>query len=98
MFLDTETRFEAGDQALIGFGEDLLQLSHERNSVLLDLGWYPDGDPNGTFRLLAIRRCPNDEEMRASWANPLRMLERCSKAEIVQAVEDWLWNFAFHAE
>ncbi|WP_165250579.1 hypothetical protein [Paludisphaera soli] len=94
MFLDTESGFEADDHASIGFGEDLLQLVHGRNSVLIDLGWYPDGDPHGTFRLLAIRKSPDDTKMSVSWANPLKMLESRSKAEIVQAVEDWLRHFA----
>ena len=26
----------------------------EEQKLAIDLGWYPDGDPNGSFRLLAI--------------------------------------------
>lgn len=93
IFLDEEPTFEAGDQKSIGFGEDLLQISNKRNAVLIDLGWYPQGDPQGRFRLLAIRKTSDKEEMRSSWDKPLRMLEGRSKAEIVQAIEDWLWHF-----
>lgn len=32
--------------------EDLLQLYHERDDRLIDLGWYPEGNfENGVFRL-----------------------------------------------
>lgn len=29
--------------------ESLLQLKHERRGRLLDLGWYPEGEPDGRF-------------------------------------------------
>jgi hypothetical protein len=29
--------------------ESLLQLKHERRNRLLDLGWYPEGEPDGRF-------------------------------------------------
>ena len=31
--------------------ESLLQLTHQRRNRLLDLGWYPEGAPDGNFRL-----------------------------------------------
>mgnify|MGYP006140622703 FL=1 len=31
--------------------ESLLQLTHQRRNRLLDLGWYPEGEPDGSFRL-----------------------------------------------
>jgi hypothetical protein len=97
-FLDVEPTFESGDHESMGFSEDLLQLSNKWSSVLLDLGWYPDCDPHGAFRLLAIRIYPNDEEIRDSWDKPLRVLTSRSKTEVVQAIEDWLWHFAHHGE
>ena len=35
------------------FQEDILQLHRER--MILDLGWCPDGDPNGAYRLVLIQ-------------------------------------------
>ena len=32
--------------------EDLLQLRHEIKNLLVDLGWYPEGDQNGSYLLL----------------------------------------------
>ncbi|PQA88283.1 hypothetical protein [Hyphococcus luteus] len=29
--------------------ESLLQLKHQRRNRLLDLGWYPEGEPDGRF-------------------------------------------------
>ena len=37
------------------FVEDILQLRNDHLHMTLDLGWYPDGDPNGSFRLLLIQ-------------------------------------------
>jgi hypothetical protein len=97
-FLEVEPIFEAGDDKSQGFGEDLLQVSNERNAVLLDLGWYPHCDPQGKYRLVAIRKFPDKEEMRSSWDRPLRMLESSSKEEIVREIEDWLSHFAHHTK
>ncbi len=45
--------------------EDLLQMSScklvdgvwqvDREGFLVDLGWYPDGEPNGTYGLIVVR-------------------------------------------
>ena len=37
------------------FVEDMLQLRNDHLRMTLDLGWYPDGDPTGNFRLLLIQ-------------------------------------------
>ncbi len=58
---------------LYAYTEDILymytNMSRKKNkeletqTLVIDLGWYPDSDPKGTFRLLAIL---ND-----NWENPL---------------------------
>lgn len=35
--------------------EDLLQLTHNRAGLVLDLGWYPEFDPNGNYVLYLFR-------------------------------------------
>ncbi len=37
------------------FVEDILQLTNDYRRMALDLGWYPDGDPNGHYRLVLIQ-------------------------------------------
>ena len=39
----------AGDRD--GLKEDLFQAYHANTNRLLDLGWYPNGDPSGGFRI-----------------------------------------------
>jgi hypothetical protein len=36
------------------FVEDLLQLVNSIDELLLDVGWYPDADPSGAFRLMVV--------------------------------------------
>lgn len=44
---------ELSEESLSYFREDLLQLTCERQGLLLDLGWYPDGDISaGTYRIV----------------------------------------------
>lgn len=40
------------------FVQDILQLRNDHLRLTLDLGWYPDGDPHGSFRLLLIQGDP----------------------------------------
>lgn len=47
------------------FVQDILQLNNRHLRMTLDLGWYPDGDPRGSFRLALIQwdTPPNHHEM-----------------------------------
>ncbi|MCA9071849.1 MAG: hypothetical protein KDA84_23135 [Planctomycetaceae bacterium] len=44
-----------GDWLGFPFSQDILQLHNDHLRMLLDLGWYPDGDPDGHFRLILIQ-------------------------------------------
>ncbi|HYH84222.1 MAG TPA: hypothetical protein VEX60_02000 [Pyrinomonadaceae bacterium] len=48
---------------------------------LLDLGWYPDSDPQGSYRLVVIRR---------DWNNILATIESADRREIRAAIEKCL--------
>ncbi len=54
-----------GDQLGFPFVEDILQLRNDQLRMTLDLGWHPDGDPNGSFRLRLIQwdAPPEHDEM-----------------------------------
>ncbi|MCC2931188.1 hypothetical protein [Bacillus sp. LBG-1-113] len=69
---DTDPKtLEASDDAwLFDFNQDLLQISHKTKNLLLDVGWYPDGDPTGSYGIELIK---NED-----WDNPLEDV-RCSK-------------------
>ncbi|WP_311295165.1 hypothetical protein [Paenibacillus sp. MER TA 81-3] len=72
------------DDKWINFTEDLLQISHTRYKILLDVGWYPEGDPNGEYGLELIK----DHD----WGNPLESYSTNSKDEIVAKIEQLLWQ------
>ena len=44
-----------GDRLDFPFIEDILQLTNDHLRMTLDLGWYPNGDPSGYYRLLLIQ-------------------------------------------
>ncbi len=44
--------------------EDLLQLSNQKENLIIDLGLYPDGDENGNYILLLVKNC--------NWELPLK--------------------------
>ena len=79
---------------LFAFTQDILymyaDLSRKRDKRLekqklgIDLGWYPDGDPTGSFCLQAIL---ND-----NWETPLLSYSSRSKKEIVEQLEQWLFH------
>ena len=79
---------------LFAFNEDILYMyattsrkkngEIEQQKLALDLGWYPDGEPKGKYRLLAIL---ND-----NWEQPLLQFSSRSKDEIVRMIERWLFQ------
>jgi hypothetical protein len=63
------------------FTEDLAQLVHP-SGLLLDIGWRPDGAPDGRFRLVAIQ----DRD----WAHPIHEAELRSLPELLGALREQL--------
>ena len=91
--IDPET-LPADDEAwLSSFTEDILQIYSklgrrrndelEKQELIIDLGWYPEGDPDGEFTLRAI--------MDRDWYEPLLEFSSRSKDEIVKTLEKWLF-------
>lgn len=56
----------------------------ERQRLGIDLGWYPDGDPAGSFLLQAVL---ND-----NWMSPLLEFTSRSKKDVVNMLEKWLFS------
>jgi hypothetical protein len=68
----------------INFTENLLQIKNIRYNILLDVGWYPEGDPNGSYGVELIK--DND------WQNPLVSFNTANKKEVVEKIELLLWQ------
>lgn len=90
---DPEELSEQDEKWLYSFNEDILYMysdvsrkqnkQTENQRLGIDLGWYPDGEPNGSFKLLAI--------LNENWEKPLLEFSSRSKEEIVRTLEKWLF-------
>ncbi len=86
---------EHEDEAwLYTFVEDMTYLVREdtykenkkiiTHTLAIDLGWYPDGDMKGNYRLIAI--LDND------WSNPILELKTRSTQEVADTIEQWVFE------
>ncbi|MEK8129436.1 hypothetical protein WMW72_16130 [Paenibacillus filicis] len=66
------------------FTEDLLQIKHIKYNILLDVGWYPESDPNGSYGLELIKN--------HDWRNPLVSFDTKNRDELVEKIEFLLWQ------
>jgi hypothetical protein len=91
-FRDEEPVIRDGKIVNFGsFGEDLLSIERLQqrdglwvtaaNGHALDLGWYPDADPRGAYRLTLIH---------GDWNHVVGTFVSRNRAEIASAVEHWL--------
>lgn len=73
------------------FSEDILYIEKEKTELnkeklALDLGWYPEADPNGEFCLYVIK----DD----NWAEPEEAFRSRSVSEISDIIEDLLRKYS----
>ncbi|MFF2016566.1 hypothetical protein [Paenibacillus sp. NPDC058177] len=66
------------------YSEDLLQLKHVKYNILLDVGWYPEADPSGSFGLELVKN--------TDWSNPLLSFSTANKYELIEQIELILWQ------
>ena len=94
MNIEPEKLNKNDDKWLTMFVEDILQIERhlkrkinkkvEQQKLIIDLGWYPDSEPSGNFRLVAI--------LNNNWEFPLLQFKSRSKKEIVETLEYWLFG------
>lgn len=89
-------RLDKNDRVwLFHFVEDILYMERknqrkinkkvEEQVIGIDLGWYPDGEPQGAYTLLAI--------LDHNWEEPLlQYRSRCTQ-EVVDQLEEWLFRY-----
>ena len=70
--------------------EDLLQLKNR--NLLIDLGWYPHGDINGSYKLYLV-----DITKDFPFETPLELFSSKSKKEIIYMIEYWT-NYGFFSK
>lgn len=62
--------------------EDMMQLKNK--NLLIDLGWYPEGDIKGNYKLSLV-----DAAKELPFETPLQVFSSGSKKEIIQMLENW---------
>ncbi|MBN3522648.1 hypothetical protein [Paenibacillus apiarius] len=72
------------DDTWLSFTQDLLQLEHNRYNIIVDLGWYPEAEPEGEYGLKLIKE--------KDWERPIGSLSTKNKDEVVHTIEMWLWR------
>lgn len=75
-FINPDVSFE---KQLHAYKEDILQISFGKH-FLMDVGYYPEMDPNGCFVVYAIQDY--------DWANPLVEIECRSITELKKVIEE----------
>ncbi|MDY6992847.1 MAG: hypothetical protein SVR94_09630 [Pseudomonadota bacterium] len=48
------------------FVQDLLQIENKYNGLLIDVGWYPEADPTGCYKLILVKKNSDGFD----WHNP----------------------------
>lgn len=63
------------------YKDDLFQISYEKNYTL-DIGWYPDHNPKGSFKIVVIKDY--------DWDKPV-LMKRCKKVKtLVKYLEKFI--------
>jgi hypothetical protein len=63
------------------FVEDLLRLTNSKYNIILDLGWYPNGDRKGKYELCLVKDY--------KWEDPLEVFETRDIKAVVDKIEYW---------
>ncbi|MES2793707.1 MAG: hypothetical protein V4719_29100 [Planctomycetota bacterium] len=71
------------------FLQDLLHIHNTAKKLILDVGWYPEADPTGSFGLVVVRRVSDDRNLvpEDDWDHPLVDLETRSLDELLKQIE-----------
>lgn len=73
------------DRLWMTFTQDMLNIKHCKKDILVDVGWYPENDPNGEYKISVIK---NNE-----WEIPTEV-HKCKKNdELVEFIDKCLWNY-----
>ena len=72
------------------FVQDLFEAVNDDKLLLLDVGWYPDSDVNGQFRLELVSKSNLDEDY--DWMNPVMKLETRSIDLLVSTIRKQMGN------
>ncbi len=73
------------------FVQDIFYVYYEKkveqntHKLGIDLGWYPEGDPNGTYALVVIQD--------SDWEHPIQSFYSRSTTKVVCTLKQWLKQY-----
>lgn len=62
------------------FTKDILHVENVEGNITINLGWYPDMDPNGEFYLRVLKN--------NNWDNPILSIKTRDKNMILEKIEE----------
>ncbi|WP_444943244.1 hypothetical protein ACJJIK_15305 [Microbulbifer sp. ZKSA006] len=65
------------------FIEDLMQIENSKKELLIDVGWYPDGDKAGMYRLILIKSIEGSFD----WDSPIDTYETRVLKELINKID-----------
>lgn len=72
------------EEQIWSFKEDILQIEFVDDKYLIDIGWYPEFDPNGAFTIKVV----NDFD----WSNPI-FKGKCKNIDLLKMYLQEAINF-----
>lgn len=89
-FLEIDVEQYSSDSDIwLDFTQDIMYIKRKSKrkdkNIAIDLGWYPDNDPKGSFHLLVIK----DD----NWEEPIEEFDSRNKEEIVNKIEEFLIKY-----
>ncbi|NRF95625.1 hypothetical protein HQN89_32865 [Paenibacillus frigoriresistens] len=80
---DSDSFVDDNHEHLWEFKEDILQFEYEEKRTL-DLGWYPEFNPQGKYKLVLIDSTNKEQP---DWENPIYIFESRKTKEIIEKIE-----------
>jgi len=59
----------------IYFKQDLYQAENERRGILIDVGWYPENDPEGYYNISVVKSHYENKRIKYDWEHPLEEIQ-----------------------
>lgn len=70
------------------FVQDLLQLINSKDGSLIDVGWYPDGDAEGSYKIELVPKIKDELD----WVNSTVVCETRSLNELLACIKELVGN------
>jgi hypothetical protein len=88
--INTSTYTDGSFPYQIELQEDIFYFENQSRRRYLDLGWYPEGEAHGQYRLILIEMDDDQDKEIENWNNPLVSFSSRDNKEIKNKVNELL--------